>query len=129
MILHQRSVPLARSGLSRFGGLDRARLQLGALLLLAPLAFASMGLAFPAGAAGEPAISGVVNVNTASAEELQMLPGVGESRAAAIVDSRKARGGFKTVDELKSVKGVGSKLLEKLRPFVTLKGKTTARRL
>jgi len=66
-------------------------------------------------------------VNTASAEELQLLPGVGESRARAIVSVRAARGGFRSVDELVEVKGIGLVLLERLRPFVAVEGKTTAR--
>jgi competence protein ComEA len=85
----------------------------------------ALALAAPAGAAGT--LSGVVNVNTATAEELQLLPGVGESRARAIVEARTARGGFRAVDELVEVKGIGTILLERLRPFVAVKGKTTAR--
>jgi competence protein ComEA len=74
-------------------------------------------------------IDGVVNLNTATPEELQLLPGVGEVRAVAIVARRKERGGFKNVDELLDVKGIGEAMLERMRPFVTLTGKTTARRL
>jgi comEA protein len=73
-------------------------------------------------------VSGVVNVNTASREELQLLPGVGKVRAGAILETRKQRGGFKTVDDLKSVSGIGDSMLDRMRPHVTLKGKTTARR-
>ena len=82
-------------------------------------------LSGPALAAGT--LTGVVNVNTASAEELQLLPGVGEARARAIVSTRKARGGFRNVEDLVEVKGIGSTLLEQLRPFVALQGQTTAR--
>ena len=89
------------------------------------LALALGALAAPAWAAGT--LSGVVNVNTASAEELQLLPGVGESRARAIVSARATRGGFHQVEELVEVKGIGVVLLERLRPFVALDGKTTAR--
>jgi len=89
------------------------------------LALALALAAAPAFAAGT--LSGVVNVNTASAEELQLLPGVGESRARAIVSARAARGGFHSADELVEVKGIGSVLLERLRPFVAVEGKTTAR--
>jgi competence protein ComEA len=89
------------------------------------LALALAVAAAPIFAAGT--LSGVVNVNTASAEELQLLPGVGESRARAIVSTRAARGGFRTVDELVEVKGIGSVMLERLRPFVSVEGKTTAR--
>ena len=81
-------------------------------------------LAQPAFAA-EP-LSGVVNVNLASVEELTMLPGVGETRAKAIIALRENKGGFDSVDELVEVKGIGDSLLGKLRPYVSLKGKTTA---
>ena len=75
-----------------------------------------------------PTPVGVVNVNTASAQELQLLPGIGETRAHAVVALRKRRGGFKSVDELKDVKGIGDAGLERMRPFVRLQGKTTARK-
>jgi competence protein ComEA len=71
-------------------------------------------------------ISGVVNLNTATVEELQLLPGIGESRARAVVEARKRRGGFQKVEDLLEVKGIGEAGLEKLRPHVTLEGKTTA---
>ena len=80
-------------------------------------------------AASAPSLAGVVNLNTATPEELQLLPGVGEVRAAAIVGIRKQRGGFKQVDDLLAVKGIGEAVLERMRPYVTLTGKTTARRL
>jgi competence ComEA-like helix-hairpin-helix protein len=90
---------------------------------------AALGLAPLAGVAGaEPtAPPRAVNVNTATAEELEGLPGIGESRARAILEARKARGGFKTVDELVDVKGIGPSALEKLRPFLTIDGKGAAR--
>jgi competence protein ComEA len=88
---------------------------LRALVLALPLALATAA----------SALSGVVNVNTASAEQLSMLPGVGPSRAQAIVTLRKQRGGFKSVEDLLEVKGIGEASLAKLRPFVALEGKTT----
>ena len=91
-----------------------AALALGALLagaLGAPIASAAPD-ARPAAA---PA---VVNVNTATAEELTALPGIGEKRAQAILEIRKEKGGFKSVDELTEVKGIGPANLEKLRPFL-----------
>ena len=68
----------------------------------------------------------MVNVNTASAEELQLLPGIGESRARALLELRKRRGGFKSVEELREVKGIGESSFERMRPYVRLTGKTTA---
>ena len=71
-------------------------------------------------------VTGVVNLNTATVEELQLLPGIGESRARAVIEARKRRGGFQKVEDLLEVKGIGEAGLEKLRPHVTLEGKTTA---
>ncbi|CAG0951551.1 hypothetical protein MYXO_00230 [Myxococcaceae bacterium] len=60
-----------------------------------------------------------LNLNTASVAELETLPGVGESRAKAIVEAREKLGGFKSIDDLEEVKGIGKAALEKLRPLVT----------
>ncbi|MBA2848549.1 helix-hairpin-helix domain-containing protein [Thermosulfuriphilus ammonigenes] len=60
------------------------------------------------------------NLNTASAAELELLPGIGPKTAQAIVEYRKAHGPFKSIDELLKVKGIGSKKLEKIRPLVTV---------
>ena len=94
-----------------------------ALVLATAIAFAAVAQA----GEGPPALTGVVNVNTASAAELQLLPGIGDARARALIELRKRRGGFKAVEELKDVKGIGDAGLARLRPFVRLDGKTTAR--
>jgi competence protein ComEA len=80
-------------------------------------------------AASKPTLSGVVNVNTATPEQLQLLPGIGEARATAIVSLRKQNGGFKSLDELLEVKGIGEVMLDRLRPFLSLDGKTTVSKL
>jgi competence protein ComEA len=68
----------------------------------------------------EAALQGVViDVNRASLQELQRLPGVGPKLSQRIADER-ARGRFKTVDELRRVSGIGPKTLEKLRPYITV---------
>jgi competence protein ComEA len=87
-----------------------------ALLLGAAVALASA----TAGAA-DPGASPphAINLNTASVAELDQLPGVGEARAKEIVATREKRGGFKSVEELAEVKGIGKAALEKLRPLVT----------
>ena len=96
-----------------------------ALAGLAALVIGGQGLVTSASA--ESALTGKVNVNTATVEELQLLPGIGESRAQAVVAERKRRGGFKSVDDLLEVKGIGQSGLSKLRPHATVQGKTTAR--
>ena len=54
-----------------------------------------------------------ISLNQANVQQLQTLNGVGEKKAQAIVEYRQKNGGFKTVDELVNVKGIGPKLLEK----------------
>lgn len=86
-----------------------------------------LGGGFAANAADEPAaMAGVVNVNTATVAELELLPGVGPAKARAILEARRERGGFKSVEELEDVKGIGPAALERLRPFARISGKTTA---
>jgi len=63
---------------------------------------------------------GKINVNTASAEELSALKGVGEKIAANIVQFRKENGPYKSIDDLKQVKGVGTKILEDNAEKITL---------
>lgn len=70
-------------------------------------------------------VDGVVNLNTASAEALSLLPGVGPSKAAAIVTYRRRRP-FRTVDELVRIKGIGRKMVRRLRPHLAVAGPTTA---
>jgi|MudIll2142460700_1097286.scaffolds.fasta_scaffold818542_2 competence protein ComEA len=93
--------------------------------LLALLAAAALAAGLATGAAAEAPGAGVVNVNTASVEELVRLPGIGESKARAIVDFRKERGAFKSVEQLREVKGIGDAALERIRSQVVIEGKTT----
>jgi len=64
--------------------------------------------------------SGSIPVNSADQRMLEQLPGVGPKTAQAIINLRMQRGGFRTVDELLDVKGIGPKTLEKMRPFLSL---------
>jgi len=69
--------------------------------------------ALPAGATSkEVAKEGKVNINTATVEELKTLKGVGEKKAEAIIEYRKKNGSFKTKEDLMKVRGIGKKLFE-----------------
>lgn len=61
-----------------------------------------------------------IHINTASVAELVSLPGVGEKKAQAIIDYRNQYGPFRHVNDLDKVKGIGPKMLEKMKPYVTL---------
>lgn len=61
-----------------------------------------------------------ININTATAEELDKLPGVGESTAQKIISYREESGGFKSVEELKNVNGIGDKKFEDMKDSVTI---------
>ena len=68
-----------------------------------------------------PSAPELLNINTASAEELQTLPKIGVQTAKRIIAYREQHGKFASVDALQNVKGIGAKTLEKLRPFVDAK--------
>ena len=84
-----------------------------------PAAVPSGGADIAAGAPAD-AHSGPVNVNTATAAELESLPGVGPATAAAIVDERTRNGPFASVDDLERVPGIGPSKLAALRAQVTV---------
>ena len=71
-------------------------------------------------ASGNAEGSGAVNLNTATAEELQTLSGIGEKKAADIISYREAHGPFKQVDDLLQISGIGEKTLDKFREQVTV---------
>ncbi len=61
-----------------------------------------------------------ININTADQATLQLLPGIGETYAKRIIEYREQNGGFKSVNELMKIRGIGEKRLQRLRPVVTL---------
>ncbi|HEM2830849.1 helix-hairpin-helix domain-containing protein [Streptococcus suis] len=61
-----------------------------------------------------------VNLNTATEADLQTISGIGAKRATDIIAYREANGGFKSVDDLNNVSGIGDKTMESIRPYVTV---------
>jgi competence protein ComEA len=78
------------------------------------------GAAGPPGTGGAPTPSAPLDLNRATAAELDALPGVGPSIAAAIVAQREAVGGFDAVEDLLEVRGIGEARLAELQPLVTV---------
>ncbi len=72
------------------------------------------------GGTGSSAPKGPVDINTATVEELDTLPGVGPTTAQAIVDHRTRNGPFRSVEDLAKVRGIGPAKLAELRPLVTV---------
>ena len=66
-----------------------------------------------------------VNLNTATSQELQQVPGIGPATADKILQMRKSYGAFKSVDDLLAIRGIGAKRLEKMRKYLTV-GKPAA---
>lgn len=93
---------------------------LGALIVFSFVATAAMadnaGVATPAGG---------VNINTADAAQIALLPRIGLKAAQRVVDYRKEHGPFASTSDLMQVKGFGEKTLTRLSPYLTVEGKTT----
>jgi competence protein ComEA len=71
-----------------------------------------------------PDTAGVVNLNTASAEALARLPGIGESKAQAIL-ARRENHRFRRVEDIMRVRGIGRATFRRLRPMLAVEGETT----
>jgi competence protein ComEA len=66
-----------------------------------------------------PAAKATINLNTATAEQLQSLPGIGPKTAERVLEYRQKNGPFKKIEELMNVKGIGEKSFLKIKPLIT----------
>ncbi|KFE68920.1 ComEA family DNA-binding protein [Hyalangium minutum] len=101
----------------------RAVLGMGVMMVLG-LVLLGPGVAEAGRRRTQMQYSGVVNLNEATPEELDRLPGVGRKAVDRILDHREKHP-FKRVEELVRVKGFGKKKFQKLKPYLTLTGATT----
>ncbi len=109
----------ARPG-ARLGTLNLARVLSDGEQIVVGLPAAEGVAASAASAPTSGASTPMVNINLAGPSELEELPGVGPVTAQAIVDFRSENGGFRSVDELLEVSGIGDATLAEMAPFVTL---------
>lgn len=91
----------------------------------APAATPAPAHAAARAAADAPSPDGVVNINSASAEELVRVPGIGPARAAAIVQLRERVHRFNHAEDLLRVRGIGRVGFRRMRPYLALSGETT----
>ena len=62
----------------------------------------------------------LLNINKASINDFMSLPGIGEAKAKSIIDYRNSKGSFKSLDEIKNVKGIGESIFEKIKEYLTI---------
>lgn len=95
------------------------RLRDGEVIVIAALPFAGETPASTGGDGNTAPADGKVNINTASASELESLPGIGKITAARIIAFREANGPFHSVDDLVQIEGISVRMVESLRDLIT----------
>lgn len=102
------------------GGLNLAALLVDAQQVLVPRPVPAGGVSEGVPAAPGTSGTALINVNVATAEELETLPGIGEVLAATIIQYREDNGPFTSVDQIDDVSGIGEVTLEEIRDLVTV---------
>jgi competence protein ComEA len=97
-----------------------SRALLATLVALALCAAGGTVSAQKAGGKPAAAAGAVVNLNTATVSQIATLPGIGEKAAQRIIEYREKNGGFKKIEELMNVKGIGEKSFLKLKPLISV---------
>lgn len=90
----------------------------GSILLASPTFATTNQQAAPAAASATS--KAAININAATIDQLETLPGIGRKTAERIIEYRTKSGGFKRIEDLMNVKGIGEKSFLKLKPLVTV---------
>jgi competence protein ComEA len=119
----QRIADAIRRAGGRAKGADLDAINLAAKLtdgeqVLVPRRAATVNAVGPAAASGDSAPGAIVSLNSATEEQLETIDGVGPATAAKIIEFRQTNGGFRSVDDLAQISGIGPKRLEAMRPHV-----------
>ena len=100
-------------------------LAIGVTVLIAlPALAANLQSQSPPPAAAAAPSKPVINLNTATIDQIETLPGIGRKTAERIIEYRTKAGGFKRIEELMNVKGIGEKSFLKLKPLIAVPPKT-----
>ena len=94
------------------------------VLIHSPALAASLQSQSPPAGPPPPSSKPAINLNTATIDQLETLPGIGRKTAERIIEYRTKSGGFKRIEELMNVKGIGEKSFLKLKPLVAVPPKT-----